>query len=39
MRRWLALTLVRSTGNGVTVWQRRPDGQRRFVRDGGTPDK
>jgi ketosteroid isomerase-like protein len=29
----------RSTGNYVTVWQRQPDGQWRFVWDGGTPDK
>ncbi|HLZ67824.1 MAG TPA: hypothetical protein VKQ29_16485 [Aliidongia sp.] len=29
----------RSTGNYVTVWLRQPDGQWRFVWDGGTPDK
>jgi ketosteroid isomerase-like protein len=28
----------RSTGNYVTVWLRQPDGQWRFVWDGGTPD-
>ncbi len=28
----------RSTGNYVTLWLRQPDGQWRYVWDGGTPD-
>jgi hypothetical protein len=30
---------ARTTGKYVTVWQRQPDGQWRFVWDGGTEDK
>ena len=30
---------LRSTGHYVTVWLRQPDGQWRFVWDGGTPDR